>query len=178
MPRRVYAASVEIDAPPALVWEVLTDLDRYPEWNPFTISLVAALRDGIPTPANGSRRRPTVTSLRSVIAVRSTLRESDAVDLTVRMARLGRTLEQREHVREVREGERIRWGMKVGAPWLLSGERDQRIEPLAGERSRYTTEDAIAGALAPLVWAIFGPSLEDGFTSMARALKAEAERRA
>ena len=148
MPRRVYASAIEIDAPPALVWKVLTELDRYPAWNPFTT------------------------------AVRSTLRDGDAVDLSVRMSRLGLTVEQREHVRKVREGERLRWGMKLGARWLLSGERDQRIESLGADRSRYTTEDAITGALAPLVWLIFGPSLDDGFASMTRALKREAERRA
>src|SRR5690606_40113924 len=141
------AASVEIDAEPAIVWEVLVDLDRYPAWNPFTT------------------------------AVRSTLREGDAVDLSVRMSRLGLTVQQREHLREVREGERLRWGMKLGARWLLSGERDQRIEPLGAGRSRYTTEDTIAGALAPLVFLIFGPSLEEGFAAMTRALKIEADRK-
>ncbi len=147
MLHRIYAASIDIDAPPALVWEVLVDLDRYPAWNPFTT------------------------------AVRSTLREGDIVDLTVRMSRLGRTVQQREHVREVREGERIRWGMKLGARWLLSGERDQWIERLGEGRTRYSSQDVIAGALAPLVWLIFGPSLSDGFAAMTRALKAEAEAR-
>ena len=29
---------VTIDAPPEVVWDILTDLDRYEEWNPFIIA--------------------------------------------------------------------------------------------------------------------------------------------
>lgn len=146
MPRRVYRASVEIDAPPAIVWRVLTDLARYPAWNPFTIE------------------------------VRSSLRVGEPVDMHVRMSRLGRTLEQREHVREIVPGKRIRWGMRLASAHLLSGERDQRLEPLPEDRTRYVTEDVISGLLTPLVGAIYGPSLEQGFYAMAHALAQEASR--
>jgi hypothetical protein len=32
----VYATHVEIAAPAERVWAILADLDRYPDWNPFT----------------------------------------------------------------------------------------------------------------------------------------------
>ncbi len=30
--------SVDIEAPPEIVWDVLTDLDQYTEWNPFIVA--------------------------------------------------------------------------------------------------------------------------------------------
>lgn len=38
----------EIDAPAALVWKVLTDFARYPEWNPFLPGCSSSLRPGDP----------------------------------------------------------------------------------------------------------------------------------
>ncbi len=40
--------TVEIDAPIELVWDVLTDVARYGEWNPFTQCEGADLRVGAP----------------------------------------------------------------------------------------------------------------------------------
>jgi len=31
-------SDIEIEAPPAVVWSVLTDLDGYADWNPFVVS--------------------------------------------------------------------------------------------------------------------------------------------
>ena len=42
--------SVDIAAPPALVWETLLDFEAYPEWNPFVRSIEG-------TPATGQRLR-------------------------------------------------------------------------------------------------------------------------
>ena len=32
---KIISAGIEIGAPPMTVWAVLTDLGRYPEWNPL-----------------------------------------------------------------------------------------------------------------------------------------------
>jgi hypothetical protein len=39
-------AEVEIDAPCDEVWQVLTDFQRYPEWNPFIATVVGQLGPG------------------------------------------------------------------------------------------------------------------------------------
>jgi uncharacterized protein YndB with AHSA1/START domain len=32
---KTMSATIQIDAPPEAVWAILTDLGRYPEWNPL-----------------------------------------------------------------------------------------------------------------------------------------------
>jgi hypothetical protein len=44
----LYRAEAEIAAPPALVWDVLMDLESYPLWNPYTIAMESTLRVGDP----------------------------------------------------------------------------------------------------------------------------------
>lgn len=39
-------SEIEIAATPARVWEILTDFDRYGEWNPFIPSIAGELREG------------------------------------------------------------------------------------------------------------------------------------
>mgnify|MGYP001825684409 FL=1 len=59
---------IEIEAPAEAVWEVLTGLDAYPEWNPFIVSAAgqievgATLRNRLESP-NGKPMtfKPTVT---------------------------------------------------------------------------------------------------------------------
>lgn len=44
----IQSITVEIDAPAAFVWEVLIDVARYPEWNPFTHKAVTDFSIGSP----------------------------------------------------------------------------------------------------------------------------------
>lgn len=54
--------NLEVDAPPELVWEVITDLDRYGQWNPFVHECRSTLKPGDPIHmvvqiGNGTRRQ-------------------------------------------------------------------------------------------------------------------------
>lgn len=40
--------SFDMDAPPEVVWEVITDLDRYGQWNPFVHECRSTLKPGDP----------------------------------------------------------------------------------------------------------------------------------
>ncbi|MGH9269850.1 MAG: SRPBCC family protein [Ilumatobacteraceae bacterium] len=59
---------IDIEAPPEVVWEILVDLQRYPEWNPFLVSARGTVAVGETLtnrlqPPNGKPRTftPTVT---------------------------------------------------------------------------------------------------------------------
>ncbi|MGH0035262.1 MAG: SRPBCC domain-containing protein [Myxococcota bacterium] len=60
-PRSV-SAGIEIDAAAEDVWSILTDFERYPEWNPFTVEVRTTLQVGEAVTMNVHLpgRRPTV----------------------------------------------------------------------------------------------------------------------
>jgi hypothetical protein len=43
---REIETTVEIDAPPAAVWQVLTDFPAYGDWNPFIRSIEGTVQEG------------------------------------------------------------------------------------------------------------------------------------
>jgi hypothetical protein len=71
MPERGIETSIEIDAPPARVWTILTDFAAMPTWNPFIKSISGDLAKGsrlsvhiAPPSKSGMRFKPTVLSVR------------------------------------------------------------------------------------------------------------------
>ena len=43
---RIIAAEVEIEAPESLIWDVLSDLESYGDWNPFLTSASGKIEEG------------------------------------------------------------------------------------------------------------------------------------
>lgn len=44
----IYSDKVTINAPAEFVWDILVDLKKYPEWNPFTVKVESTLKIGDP----------------------------------------------------------------------------------------------------------------------------------
>lgn len=63
---------IEIEAPPAIVWDILTDLSSYSEWNPFIVESSGAVELGAklvnrmqPPGGKAATFKPTVTAVES-----------------------------------------------------------------------------------------------------------------
>lgn len=148
---RAVGASTEIDADVATVWSVLKDVERYPEWNPFTVS------------------------------VRTTFELGSPVDMQValrgRRDRQGRprTMRQVEYVTSYDEGRRVSWGVNVGPGWFITADRWQELTDLGDGRTRYETVDEFTGVGVGLMLALMERHMARGFAEVAHALKARCE---
>lgn len=136
-------ASCDIAADRATVWSVLVDVARYPEWNPFTVSVATTFELGTP------------------------------VDMQVRLGPF--TRHQVEYVSRYDEGRELCWAVTMGAPWLLTADRYQRLADLPDGGTRYTTADVFTGVGVPVVMALTGLMMRTGFAGVAQALKVRCE---
>lgn len=148
---------VEIDAPIARVWDVLTDVEAYPTWNPF-VTAVDGVRGQPETGTvmvlkvrwhDGGRARPTEI----VRAFEPPTRGDDGVV-------------------------RARWVYQyMGVMDRLGGVhgmRTQRLEQRDGGPTIYTGEEQFSGWM---LWAVPMDKVDRGFRAQAEALKQEAEPR-
>ena len=139
------ATEIEIDAPRARVWEILVDIARYPEWNPFTPRIEASLKIGEP------------------------------VILHVAMKPGRGTMRQPEVMSSYVEGEELGWGTTMVHRSVLRANRTQKLTSIDDRRTRYVSVDRFEGAMVPLVMALYRRHVQRGFDETARALKKRAE---
>lgn len=73
---RMLTSEIEVDAPPATVWQVLTDFDAYAEWNPIEIQMQGRPVEGTTLehtsrlPGRRPQRfRPTIVEVRPLEAL-------------------------------------------------------------------------------------------------------------
>jgi hypothetical protein len=146
-------ARVEIEAPLDVVWSVVLDVDRYPEWNPFVVRAECASPPAVGDPirlhvrwANGR----SATSPERISAVEPPEVAADGV--------------RRAALAYVYEGLPARLGLVRGTRW-------QRLSQPDGGPTTYDTVEEFAGPLVPLA----GPGrVAEGFARHAAALKVRA----
>ncbi|MEU2676984.1 SRPBCC domain-containing protein [Streptomyces sp. NPDC007107] len=121
-PQAELTASSEIRATPEEVWQVLTDLPRYEEWNPFMTS-ARVISDGGKV-EDGAR-------LRIVM-------HDDSGDSTFE-----------PQVRAAERGRELRWLGRIGPGLIGDGEHRFLIEPLGSGRVRFTQSERFTGVAVP-----------------------------
>jgi uncharacterized protein YndB with AHSA1/START domain len=141
----ISSVTVEITAPAAFVWDVLTDFARYPQWNPYTVAVSTSLEIGTP--------------------IDLTLPNPDGSD---------GTFVNREWVRVVDPPHHLRYDTAEEMPGIFAV-RDQWITSLDVDRCAYHTTDTISGKYADKVMEMTGAWVKAGFDSVANALKARVE---
>ena len=110
------------------------------------ITWVAPLRDGIPTPANGSRCRPTVTLLRSLIKVKR-----GKLELPLSVEDLAQRIE-RSGVVELLPVDTKTWLRSAALEWDHRDPADRVIVATALEKGLpLLTKDAVLHAFRPAI---------------------------
>jgi hypothetical protein len=141
MKTRPIRAEILIDAPPERVFEMLVDLDRYPEWNRFTPRITLASQD---------------------LAVGAEL------DLDCRMSERELLEGEREVILAIeRDPARGRFALCMGTSRRRGrpGIRSERwqIASALGARTHFENYEVFSGPLAPLVYWLYAEKLRRAF---------------
>lgn len=142
----VRSLTVDIAAPAELVWSVLVDLPRYPQWNPYTVKVESSLRLG--EPVNLFLPDP---------------------------SRPGELLHVVEQLASFEPPYLLAWEMHASAGNPDAARREQLIEKTGPQSCRYHTTDQFLGATADAVMVNHGAWVKQGFDAVALALKAHVE---
>jgi hypothetical protein len=147
----VASIRVEVDAPAEVTWEVVTDFDRYPEWNPFTVRVDTTGEVG-----------------------------ADVLLHLPSPDKAGETFTTLEHVRVKRAPSadapgHLQYDTADSIPGMLAV-RDQWVEDLGDGRSSYRTTDVFTGEIAQVVFDLQAEWVKAGFDATALALKDRAEK--
>lgn len=148
--RPVAEATLEIDAPPARVWEIMLDFSRYPEWNPFVVRV----------------EQPEPIRVGASLRLHVRWREGGGASSGERITELCPPLGERPG--------RLAYDFTglLHDLSLVRATRLQQVELLPGDRTRYSTREQFRGLLTAFLPMA---KVRDGFLRHAQALKARAE---
>ncbi len=141
----VTSITVEIEAPAALVWEVLTDFPRYPAWNTFCPGLETSGRLG------------------------------DMVCMQVRIPGTEQIIPVNEYLIAWEPERLLSWEQRPTDDDKDAARRDQYVEAIDQDRCRYFTTDLFLGLNADTIMREHGNWVKQGFDQVAKDVKARAE---
>lgn len=145
MQTRAITSTIEISAPREAVWDVLVDVARYPEWNPFTIAVDTTFAVGSPVRMRVALLPWLVIPQREVI---SSYDEG-------RSFSWGTTM--------------------VGPWFLQADRTQVLEDLPDGTGTRYTTTDTFTGGAVPVNHLLTGRLVQRGFDGVASGLKRRCE---
>lgn len=119
--RKIYTEK-EIEAPPETVWEVITDLDSYEDWNPHITS----------ASANGE------------------LEEGSSVDVVLQPSGMS-SMDATVEVTSLEPERRLTWEGKLFVSLIFKGVHTFELEPLDGDRTRFVNREKLSGLVVPFV---------------------------
>jgi hypothetical protein len=148
-------AQTLIDAPLQQVWDVMLDIGRYPEWNPFVVKIDCAVAQ----PQVGTD-----------FILHVQFRNGQKVKTLERVSRLEQPAPDASRV--VRATLEYEFLGPLHNLRLVRGKRQQMLETLPDGRTRYRTTERLTGLLA---WAAPIKLVQDGFERHAAGLKRRVE---
>lgn len=142
----VRSVAVEIDAPARVVWQVLTDVDNYAQWNPLCVSARSTLEIGSPVE----------------MMLADYAGEAEAYPYV-------------EYVCAVVPERLLSWELRATEICADAARRDQVIEHIAENRCLYYSTDAFLGVDAQKIMDEHGDWVKRAFDETAIALKGRSE---
>ncbi len=146
----VVSKAVDINAPASVVWGILIDLPKYPDWNPFCVECESTLEMGA--------------------AVQMKLKSYVNCDPEF--------FENTEYVCAYEDEKLLSWSLPHYDAWPYPARRDQFIEATGPKSCRYYSTDQFLGPNGIHVMRFAGPWVKKAFDDTADALKARAEKMA
>lgn len=139
------STGIEIDAPAAVVWDILMDFERYAEWNPF------------------------------IKRIQGESHEGAGLEVDLLQTEGGKPMRMRPTVITCESGREFAWLGRLVIPKIFDGEHHFTIDPLGDDRVRFRQWERFAGVLLPFVGGMLENKTRPAFERMNRALKERAE---